>query len=649
VGEFSSSVRSVRFGVFEVDLRAGDLKRKGIRTKLQGQPFLLLIALLKERGEVVTREELRRKLWPEDTFVDFDHSLSSALNKLREALGDSATHPRFIETVPRRGYRFIAPVEAVGEIETAAEGGEPIRDPSPDSAPSPLTSFPKVEDAVHPGHAEVRRRWPYALRVFAGAFILLAAGLTLSVIFRSRRPDLIRSLAVLPLENLSGDPAQEYFSDGMTDELITELGQITDLRVISRTSAMTYKGTHKSLTQIAQDLKVDAVVEGAVLRSGNQVRITAQLILAEADKQLWAKSYEGELRDTLTLQSQVARAIAEEIRTKLTPHEQAILKNANRVNPEAYEAYLKGRFYWNKRTADGLSKAIDFFDQAVERKPDYALAYAGLADSYALAGDWKYGLLAPGEAYPKAKAAATRAIDLDANLGEAHISLAFCLDNFEWNWESAGKEFTRGIELSPSYPIGYEWYGWHLAALGRNGEAVAAVEKAAGLDPLSPSIGADLAEELLVAHRLDEAVEQIRKTMILDPFFAPAHYVLGQTFVQKQSYTEAIAELQKAIELSPGSSAFTANLAYADAVSGRRDEAERILNNLKNRSPQAFSNAPEIAMVYVGLGEKDQAMAWLEKAYAERFSPWVLMRPCFNPMRSDPRFQDLLRRMGLIL
>jgi TolB-like protein/DNA-binding winged helix-turn-helix (wHTH) protein/Flp pilus assembly protein TadD len=649
MGEFSSAVRSVRFGVFEVDLRASELKKKGMRIRLQGQPFLLLLTLLKYRGELVTRDELRRTLWPDDTFVDFDHSLGSAINKLREALGDSATHPSFIETVPRRGYRFIAPLEAVGEIEFAREVGEPFPDPEQSSS----TSLPRVEDAVQPDGAAGRRPWPYAWRILPGAILLLAAGLALFLSFGRRppvpAPALIRSLAVLPLENLSGDPAQEYFSDGMTDELITELGQIADLRVISRTSVMTYKGTHKSLRQIARDLKVDAVVEGAVLRSGTQVRVTAQLILADADKQLWAKSYESELRDTLTLQSQVARAIAEEIRTKLTPHEQAVLNNVNSVNPEAYEAYLKGRYFWNKRTADGLSKAIEFFDEAVKRKPDYALAYAGLADSYALAGDWKYGLLAPGEAYPQAKGAATKAIALDGTLGEAYISLAFCLDNFDWDWETAGREFTRGIELSPGYPIGYEWYGWHLAALGRHAEAVAEVEKAASLDPLSSSIGADLAEELLVAHRLDEAVEQTRKTMILDPFFAPVHYVLGQTFVQKHSYNEAIAELQKAIELSPGSTAFTANLAYAYAVSGMRDEAEKILNDLKNRSPQAFSNAPEIAMVYVGLGEKDQAMAWLEKAYAKRFSPWVLMRPCFSPMRSDPRFQNLLHRIGLIL
>jgi len=648
--EFPSSVRSVRFGVFEVDLRTGELRKKGIRIRLQGQPYLLLITLVKQPGEVVTREELRSALWPQDTFVDFDHGLGTAVNKLREVLGDSAANPRFVETLPRRGYRFIAPVV----IDSGSEDSPVVSDVPPANQEPVTGDLREAEDRDQvrlpaTTAVEVRPRWPLYWKISAFALLLLAAGLVALIYLRSRPTTLIRSLAVLPLENMSGDPSQDYFSDGMTDELITELGQIADLRVISRTSAMTYKGTHRTLPQIAQELNVDAVVEGAVLRSGSQVRITAQLILADADKQLWAKSYQGDLRDTLMLQSQVARAIAEEIRMELTPHEQAALNNVNKVTPEAYEAYLKGRYFWNKRTADGLSKAIDFFDAAIEWKPDYAQAYAGLADSYALAGDWKYGLLAPSEAYPKAKAAAAKAIALDGTLGEAHISLAFCLDNFDWDWESAGREFTRGIELSPGYAIGYEWYGWHLAALGRHREAVAEVEKAASLDPLSPSIGADLAEELLIAHRLDEAIKQSQKTMILDPFFAPAHYVLGQAFVQKHSYKEAIAELQKAIELSPGSTAFTANLAYAYAVSGMRDEAAKLLNDLKNRSSQGFSNAPEIAMVYVGLDDNDQAVVWLERAYAERFSPWVLMRPCFNPLRSDPRFQSLLHRIGLIL
>jgi TolB-like protein/DNA-binding winged helix-turn-helix (wHTH) protein/Flp pilus assembly protein TadD len=629
----------LRFGVFELDLQAGQLRKHGLRIRLQEQPFQILGMLLEHHGEVVTREELQKKLWPADTFVDFDHGLNKAINKIREALGDSAASPRFVETVSRRGYRFladvkvaVAPVRGPGLANQPQPGGETRERGDPASKPAMLKRL-----ALSP-----------AWKISVFVLVLLIASIVAWKLYFSNRPSpVIRSLAVLPLESLSGDASQDYFADGMTDELISDLGQISALRVISRTSVMVYKHARKPLPQIARELNVDAVVEGTVHRSGDRVRITAQLIEASTDKHLWSQSYDGELRDTLTLQNNVARAIADQIRINLNPQEQAALKKVAVVNPEAYESYLKGRYFWNKRTADGLSKAIDYFSEAIKRKPDYAQAYAGLADSYALAGDWKYGLLAPKEAYPKAKAAATKAIALDGTLGEAHISLAFCLENFDWDWESAGREFTRGIELSPRYAIGHEWYGWHLAALGRHAEAIAEVEKAASLDPLSPSIGADLAEEFLVAHRFDEAIKQIRKTIILEPFFGPAHYVLGQALVQKHNYNEAIAELQKAIELSPGSAAFTANLAYAYAVSGMRDEAAKKLNDMKNRSPQAFSNAPEIAMVYVGLDQKDQAMAWLEKGYAEGFSPWVLMRPCFDPLRSDPGFEALVRRIGL--
>jgi len=630
---------ALRFGVFELDLQAGQLRKHGLRVRLQEQPFQVLAMLLDHHGEVVTREELQKKLWPADTFVDFDHGLNKAINKIREALGDSAASPRFVETVSRRGYRFLADVKV-------AEA--PIRGSGLGNQPQPRGEARGLGDpASKPAILErlvLSPAWKISVFVLV---LLLASMAAWKLYFSNRPPPVIRSLAVLPLESLSGDASQDYFADGMTDELISDLGQISALRVISRTSVMVYKHARKPLPQIARELNVDAVVEGTVLRSGNRVRITAQLIEASTDKHLWSQSYDGELRETLTLQNNVAKAIADQIRINLNPTEQAALKKVADVDPEAYESYLKGRYFWNKRTADGLSKAIDYFSEAIKRKPDYAQAYAGLADSYALAGDWKYGLLSPREAYPKAKAAAAKALALDDTLGEAHISLAFCLENFDWDWESAGREFTRGIELSPRYAIGHEWYGWHLAALGRHGEAIAEVEKAESLDPLSPSIGADLAEEFLVAHRFDEAIRQIRKTIILEPFFGPGHYVLGQALIQKHDYNEAISELQKAIELSPGSTAFTANLAYAYAVSGMRDEAAKKLNNMKNRSPQAFSNAPEIAMVYVGLDQKDQAMTWLEKAYAEHFSPWVLMRPCFDPLRSDPGFEDLVRRIGL--
>ena len=630
--------RAVRFGVFEVDFAAGELRKHGIRIKLRGeQPFQVLSILLEQPGEVITREELCKKLWPADTFVDFEHSLATAIGKIREALGDSADNPRYIETLPRRGYRFIANVTVLS--------ADPLNKVQPATR-----DIPRAEDHGQvelASKAEVPKPQPWARAWKISAFALVPALVILMawIVHSASRPSSnIRSLAVLPLESLSGDASQDYFADGMTDELITDLGKISALRVISRTSVMPYKRVRKSLPQIARELSVDAVVEGTVLRSGEQVRITAQLIQASADKHLWAESYEGDLRDTLALQKKVARAIAEQIRINLTPQEQAVLKNVKVVNPEAYEAYLKGRYFWNKRTADGLKKAIDYFNQAIEKDPNYAQAYTGLADSYALLGDWEYGILAPKEAFPRAKAAATKALELDNTLGEAHTSLAFSLDLFDWDWASAEREFRRAIELNPGYATAHHWYAWHLSEMGRNREAIAEMRKAQNLDPLSLIISADVAEILLVAHSYDQAIEQSRKTIDMDPNFAVAHYELGQALVQKHMYKEAIAELQKAIELSGGSTTCTSNLAFAYAASGRRKEAVKILSDLKNRSKQ---NASEIALMYVGLDEKDQAMTWLEKAYEERFNPSILLRPAFDPLRSDPRFQNLVRRIGL--
>jgi TolB-like protein/DNA-binding winged helix-turn-helix (wHTH) protein/Flp pilus assembly protein TadD len=615
-------------------MRSGELWKQGRKVRLEGQPVQILLCLLENPGELVTRDELRQRLWPAETYGNFEDGLNAAVKRLRQALNDSAGNPRFVETLPRRGYRFLAPVQI---INAAEDRPNLIEIQSAELAPR-AGDLPEAKGVLR-SLSWKRSSW---------ALLLVLLGVTAWMLRPKNGPSpVILSLAVLPLENLSHDPSQDYFADGMTDELITELGQISELRVISRTSAMTYKGAHKSLPQIAGELNVDAVVEGTVLRSGDQVRITAQLIQASADKHLWAQSYEGDVHQTLALQRQVARAIAEEIQIELTSHERDVLKSVKTVNPDAYEAYLKGRFFWNKRTADGMKEAISYFSQAIEKDPNYAPAYAGLTDSYALAGDWKYGVLAPKDAYPKAKAAAVKAVELDSALGEAHISLALCLDNFDWDFSYAGKEFTRGIELSPSYATGHDWYGWHLASLGRNGEALAQVEKAENLDPLSLIISSDLAEEFLIDHRYDEAATQTQKTINMDRFFAPAHYVLGATFVQKHKYDEAIAELQKATQLSEGSTAFNANLAYAYAVSGRRSEAVKILADLKNQSQHGFSNAPEIALVYVGMNDKDQAMTWLNKAFDERFSPWVLMRPAFDPLRSDPRFQDLMRRIGL--
>jgi TolB-like protein/DNA-binding winged helix-turn-helix (wHTH) protein/Tfp pilus assembly protein PilF len=647
----------VRFGTYEVSLQSGEVRKAGVKIRVQQQPLKLLEVLLERPGEVVTREELRSRVWPNDSFGDFDQAVSIAIAKLRSALGDSAENPRYIETLPKRGYRFIADVSFVD-----AEGH--IRRPESPPADSagtdpghqiqgnglavpPVTgSGPALQNPGLP--IAPQRQWPTSRIILAVALAVSLAILSV-FLFRShgRAPTPIRSLAVLPLENLSGDASQKYFSDGMTDQLITDLAQISALKVISRTSVMVYEGARKPLPQIARELHVDAVVEGTVLRAGDQVRITAQLIDASTDKHLWSQSYQGELKDTLALQDRVARAIAGQIQINLTPREQAALKSVRVVNPEAYESYLKGRFFWNKRTADGLRVALAYFNQAIEEDPKYAQAYSGLADTYALLGDWQYAVMTPAQANPKAKAAALKAVELDGALGEAHNSLAFVLDGFDWDLDAGGKEFQRAIELNPGYATAHHWYAWHLGLLGRYDEAIVEMRKAESLDPLSLIINADLAELLVLAHSYDESIRQSRKTIEMDPNFAMAHNQLGQAYLQQRMYELAIGELQKAVQLSSRSPTCIANLARAYALSGRKSEAGKLLNDLKSSSTAKNSHASEVAAIYASLGDKDEAMKWLEKGYAERFNPGVLIRPGFDPLRSDPRFQNLAHRVGL--
>jgi TolB-like protein/DNA-binding winged helix-turn-helix (wHTH) protein/Flp pilus assembly protein TadD len=609
--------RRVSFGVFDMDLETGELRKHGLRVRLQRQPFDVLAVLIGRAGDVVTRAELQQTLWPGNTFVDFDHGLNKAINKIRTALGDSADTPRFVETVARRGYRFLADVTV--------------------SAPPPV---------VTPGAAPPKRAWRW-MPAASVAAVLAVAALAWIVYSTTRGQPSIHSLAVLPLESLSSDPSQDYFADGMTDELITELGRISALRVISRTSVMSYKHTRKPLREIARELNVDAVVEGTVLRQGDLVRITAQLIDGTSDTHLWSDSYQGELRNALALQNNVARAIAGQIRVNLNPQEQAALRSAPVVNPAAYESYLKGRYFWNKRTANGLSTALAYFNQAIEQDPTYARAYAGLADTYALLGDWQYSVMTPKEALPKAKAAAMKAIALDPTLGEGHTSLGFCLDGFDWNFADAGKEFARAIALTPGYATAHHWYAWHLA-LGRHyDEALVEMRKAQNLDPLSLVINADLAELLSLAHADEEAIRQSRRTLELDPAFGLAHNHLGQAYLHKHMVNEAIVELQKAVTLSGGGATCMANLARAYVAAGRKADAVALLEDLRKRSNPLHSYASELAVMYTALGDRDQAMAWLERGAAERFNPGVLLRPGLDPLRGDPRFADLLRRVGL--
>jgi TolB-like protein len=586
--------RELRFGLFSVDLTTGELRKQGHRVRLQEQPFQLLARLLACPGELVTREELRNKLWANDTFVDFDHGLNIAVNKLREALGESAEKPRFIETLPRRGYRFIAAVET----------------------------------------AEVSR----ASAEWAGAGSA-----------RPEEPARVCSLAVLPLESLSSDGGEEFFADGMTDALITALAQISALRVISRTSAMRYKSTRKSLSEIARELTVDVLVTGTVVRSANRVRIAAQLIDARTDTHLWANKFESDLRDILAVQSEVAQAIAHEIQIKLTPQEQARFASVRPVDPGAYEAFLKGRYWWNKRSPEALQKGLQFFQQAMDKDPGYALAYVGVSDTYTLLASAAYDAMPPREAMVKAKAAALKALELEPVLGEGHVSLARVLSSYDWDFPQAEREFQRTFELSPNYASAHHFYAVHLMAMGREEEAIAEERRALELDPLSLTFRHNLARALHYAHRNDEAVAEERGILEMDPNFYQAHNLLGWVFLEKGQKQEAVVELRCASELSGGALIALANLGYGEGRVGSRGRAVKILESLRELSNHRYIPSYHFAIVYAGLDEKDQAFAHLQDAYQER-SNYLLFLKVIDPMvplRSDPRFQELVASVGL--
>ena len=633
--------RIVRFGLFEADLRSGELTRQGKRIPLQEQPFRLLAMLLERPGELVTREEVRQALWPR-TIVDFDHGLNKAISKIRDALGDSAENPRFVETVARRGYRFLADVRREREPPPVTPDPPVVL---PQGSPVDVHSAAAATAAGDGGGVPSKRS--LALWIAGGAALVLLLSARWQLDHQQRSDATIRSVVVLPMANLSGDPSQEYLADGMTEELITQLGQLRALRVISRTSAMSYKQTLKPLAEIARNLDVQAVVEGSVAHVGDRVRFTAQLIRVPADELLWAHAYEGNFRDAFELQNSVAQAVATQIQATVGGPERTVLRKSKPVSSEAYEAYLKGRYFWNKRDAAGLKKAIEYFQRAIAVDPGYAAAYSGLADAYALAGGWEYGVLPPQEAAPRAKEAAAKAVLLGPELSEAHTSLAFALEMSSWDWGGAEREYRRALRLNPSYATAHQWYGYHLLTVGRNDEAIAELKRAESLDPLSLIISAGVADAFYIAHRADDATRQLHKTLEMDPNFAMAHYQLGQVLAHRGKFDTAIAEFQRAIELSGHSPGIDANLANAYAAAGRTADAERVANDLAQLPHQNGSVDADIALIYVGLRKYDQAMYWLEKAYQARLEPVMLVRPQFDPLRRDPRFRDLMGRLGL--
>jgi TolB-like protein/DNA-binding winged helix-turn-helix (wHTH) protein len=636
----------IRFNNFELDLRAGELRKGGIRIRLQEQPLLILQTLLENPGEVVTRDELQKKIWPSDTFVDFDHGLHAAVNRLRTALNDSADRPRYIETVARRGYRFI------GKLESS---------PSPLSPPSPVPPAPKPLPRFWNSWTAVLLGFGFAVSVaailVAGNFYGLKTWLFGTAAIRHS----FRSLAVLPLENLSGDPKQDYFADGMTDELITQFSKLGDLKVISRTSVMQYKATKKSLPQIARELQVDAVVEGAVQLSGDRVRITAQLVNGATDEHIWAENYDRELSNVLLLQNEVASDIAKQIDLRLTPQQQQRLHaEARPVNPDAYQAYLFGRYYWNMRTAEGLDKAGKYFAEAIQKDPNFALAYSGQADYFAyltvLGGP---EVLPPSVAMKQAKAAAARALQLDDSLAEAHASMGDILHNYDWDWAAAEREFKRAIELNPNYAMAHHWYAHLLIETGRTQESLAEASRALELDPYSPFVNNGLARQYYLSRQYDKAITQCQIGLQINPGYLPARIQLALAYEQAGKMTEAVSQLEQASGMISSSATAQAHpidlpvlhalLGHAYAITGRRSQAMNELSKLQAAGKGRYIPAGYFAVLWMGLGDKNQALTWLDRAYQER-SEHVLylgIEPLVDPLRSEPRFRKLLQKAGL--
>jgi TolB-like protein/DNA-binding winged helix-turn-helix (wHTH) protein/Tfp pilus assembly protein PilF len=608
---------AIRFGVFEVDLRAGELRKQGLKVRLEEKPFQVLALLLEHPAEVITREELQQRLWAADTFVDFDRGLNTAIHKLREALDDSANTPRFVETLPRRGYRFIAPVE-------------------------------RQEQAVPKSRTRVRAYWIAALAVVALVAMLLGlnvSGLRDRLLGRPA-PGQITSIAVLPLENLSGDPEQEYFVDGMHEELILALAKIGALKVISRTSTMQYKEARKPLPEIAQELGVDGVIEGSVRRAGNQVRITVQLIDARTEKHLWADTYQQELRDILALQSEVARAIASEIKIVVAPAEEARLASTRRVGADVYDLYLMGRYYSALPTEERLEKGIEYFRQAIDLDPTYAPAYAKLSSCYSDLS--LFGYRPPQDMYPKAKVAALKARELDDALTEAHIALGAINLRFDWDWQGAEREFKQALELNPNSVDALYMYNEYLVLTGRFDEGIAANKRAIELDPLSPSMSVNLGWSYFKARRYDDAIAQFKKTLELAPNFFPAHMQLAWSYAVKGMHTEAIAEAEKALAYAPANApVLLGSLAWVYAVVGRRAKALELLSELNDLAAPGYAEPVNLAFGYAGLGEKDLAFEWLRRGYEERSTNMIFLKvePLLDSLRDDPRFQDLLRRL----
>jgi TolB-like protein/DNA-binding winged helix-turn-helix (wHTH) protein/Tfp pilus assembly protein PilF len=631
---------TLRFGVFELDPRAGELRKKGMKIRLQGQPVEILVMLLERAGETITREELQKKLWPADTFVDFEHGLNNAMGRLRAVLDDDAESPHFIETLPRHGYRFIGAVNGGG-----GNGAEPTA----------LTEAQPAAVKKPAPHSRIGTRLAAVGLLGLAVAAALLLGLNVRgwrdrVFMRSQKPQ-IQALAVLPLANLSGDPEQEYFADGMTEALIAELGKISAPRVISRQSIMQYKGSKKGLSEIARELNVDAVLEGTVERSGDRVRVLVRLDQVSPEGQLWSNQYNRDIRDLLRLQDEIARAVTDEIQVKLTPQERAHLASSHPVNSEAQDDYFRALHFRNKWEASYTSEqdlltAISYFRQAVEKDSNYALAYAGMADTYIVLGAPHGGNYAPKETLPLAKAAATSAVEVDPLLGQAHFALAQTLELYDWNWSEAERQYKIALELSPNYAPAHVEYGRFLQALGQNDEAMKQMAYAVELNPMDLQTRFMVGFVTYAARRYDSAISQLKELNTSYPGIGD--FGLGWCYREKKMYPEAIAALERCVVRSGRAPLLLANLASVYGFAGRKREAVKLIDELKERSGQHHISASLFAEAYLGLGEKDEAMAWLERAYEERDQWMVYIKsfPGWDALRPEPRFQAIVRRMN---
>lgn len=618
----SAPSERIRFGEFELDLQTGELLTGGRRTRLQDQPFQILVALLDRQGGLVTRDELTRKLWPNNTFVDFDQSLNKAINKLRAALNDSAGTPRFIETLPRRGYRFVAVVEAIpkeGDAERKSAGDQ---------------SGTSVE-------ASPSRYWICAIAAVALLATVVGAIRNLA----SPNQPRIESIAVLPLTNMSGDPQQDYFSEGMTDEVIRTLAQIKALRVTSRTSIMQFKARSKSIPQIARELNVDGIVAGSVLRSGSRVRISVELIHGATDRHIWSQSFERDSRDVIALQGNVARDIAREINATLTKPEHQILSRAQEVEPVARESYLWGRYFLNKFSENDARKSVEYFEAAIRQEPKYAQAYTGLAEAYQELAFYD----SPRVVAPKTREAAMKAIELDDTLATAHAALAWVKWSYEWDWVGAEDEFRRAIELGPSDAALHASYGSFLNSRGQLQEGEAEHLRAQQLDPLSLSAALALAGDRYLAHRFDESILHYKKLVDIDPHYAPAHEGLGDVYAQQGMKEEAVSEwVRSAEEYGLSDMAATFRRLYAKSGYGAALHWE-LLQLTGSDSGGHYESAIHVAAISARLGEREETFKWLDKAFADRDGDLVMIAvdPVFDTYRNDLRFQHLLVSLGL--